>query len=486
MHDFVVRLHCNGVKPAAVLHELGQRCASHLEAKGATSLSVQPGRVRWCGSLAALTRTKGGTGNVIALACDENDSGWTLAALQSALSVATWSSALVRAGCPAASAFKVKIKADRALLVRLSLSVTDVTELVASTVVEARPAWRAVLSTSKADAILDVELRADGFVAGVVVRDAAGAGGEGSSHAANEPQRLRQRVVSTPASVPRWLRDARREKVIAFDSSRYRLVELVADLLGVPAVDLGRLHLLKLADVRWPMHPKLAKAYKLAGVHVPPEAMASSFGDQALASDPRHQNFLRAFRLLAAEVVAPNMLLRRDAAAAEVPHDGGGGGCGGGCGGGGGCGDGDGSSGGESPRILCQLPPTLRISLPGAPPTISLHSDAVYPHHHPCEVNWWLPLTRVYGSNTLWIESTPGASDYKPVELCPGQLLRCNGYECRHYTMPNATEHSRVSFDFRAVPEELAAGEGGQPSMRCGEFPVELIAISSRVEVELA
>jgi len=267
VHDFVVRLHCNGVKPAAVLHELGQRCASHLEAKGATSLSVQPGRVRWCGSLAALTRTKGGTGNVIALACDENDSGWTLAALQSALSVATWSSALVRAGCPAASAFKVKIKADRAVLERLSLSVTDVTELVASTVAEARPAWRAVLSTSKADAILDVELRADGFVAGVVVRDAAGAGGEGSSHAANEPQRLRQRVVSTPASVPRWLRDARREKVIAFDSSRYRLVELVADLLGVPAVDLGRLHLLKLADVRWPMHPKLAKAYKLAGVH---------------------------------------------------------------------------------------------------------------------------------------------------------------------------------------------------------------------------
>ena len=71
-------------------------------------------------------------------------------------------------------------------------------------------------------------------------------------------------------------------------------------------------------------------------------------------------------------------------------------------------------------------------------------------------MNWWLPLTPVADSNTLWLESAPGASDYRPMALQPGQALRFNGYECRHYTLENQTDASRVSFDWRVVPSELA------------------------------
>ena len=41
------------------------------------------------------------------------------------------------------------------------------------------------------------------------------------------------------------------------------------------------------------------------------------------------------------------------------------------------------------------------------------------------------------------------------MELCSGQALRFNGNKCRHYTLPNSTPHTRVSFDFRVVPKQL-------------------------------
>ena len=96
-----------------------------------------------------------------------------------------------------------------------------------------------------------------------------------------------------------------------------------------------------------------------------------------------------------------------------------------------------------------------------------------YALHWRGEVNFWLPVTSVFGSNTLWLESEPGAGDFRPMELSAGELLRFNGYECRHYTMPNETAASRVSFDWRAIPAELCGAAGGAVEM-IGDYPAEL------------
>ena len=88
-----------------------------------------------------------------------------------------------------------------------------------------------------------------------------------------------------------------------------------------------------------------------------------------------------------------------------------------------------------------------------------MHRDGEYEKHESAEINFWVPLTAAYGSNTLYAESEPELADFNPFELEPGQGARFNGQQCRHYTVPNRTEHTRVSIDFRAVPLSLYRGD---------------------------
>jgi hypothetical protein len=61
-------------------------------------------------------------------------------------------------------------------------------------------------------------------------------------------------------------------------------------------------------------------------------------------------------------------------------------------------------------RILYQRAPTLRIYFPSEVALGQLHHDRDY-HHQPSEINFWLPLTDVFGNNSLWIESEPEKGD---------------------------------------------------------------------------
>ena len=102
--------------------------------------------------------------------------------------------------------------------------------------------------------------------------------------------------------------------------------------------------------------------------------------------------------------------------------------------------------------ILFQRDPTFRCHVAGGgAPTGRLHCDADYGHQL-CELNFWLPLTRVHGSNSLYAESTPGRGDYSAFELGYGGVQRFWGAACRHYTVANTSDITRVSFDFRVVP----------------------------------
>ena len=122
----------------------------------------------------------------------------------------------------------------------------------------------------------------------------------------------------------------------------------------------------------------------------------------------------------------------------------------------------------EAPdNIIYQRHPTLRVSLPSDKPMGVPHTDYEY-HHMPSEVNIWIPLTNVFGSNTLYTESRPNANDYKPVEMCYGEGLRFWGNKCRHYTIANTTDVTRVSLDFRVIARNRYNPKFVDMKGRCG------------------
>merc|ERR1712039_1150424 len=104
--------------------------------------------------------------------------------------------------------------------------------------------------------------------------------------------------------------------------------------------------------------------------------------------------------------------------------------------------------------------------------TIGVHCDADYHGHHPTEANFWVPLVTVGGANTLWVESAPEADDFRPIALGLGDVLRFNGSRCRHHTVPNTTDVTRVSFDLRAIP---ASSVKGSPPERIGDYGVAFV-----------
>ena len=104
--------------------------------------------------------------------------------------------------------------------------------------------------------------------------------------------------------------------------------------------------------------------------------------------------------------------------------------------------------------------------MPSRVPTIATHRDADYPGHHDAEVNFWVPLVDVsegerWRSMALWLETAPERADYRAVPLRQGEALRFNGSLCRHHTVPNASDRTRVSFDLRAIPASAVHPRGG-------------------------
>merc|ERR1712183_415288 len=96
--------------------------------------------------------------------------------------------------------------------------------------------------------------------------------------------------------------------------------------------------------------------------------------------------------------------------------------------------------------------PCVRIVPPGNNWTIRPHADFMY--GHPVgSINLWVPLTSASGSNTLFAELSPGGEDFAPLNLEYGELCRWYGTNCAHFTLPNISDQTRVSLDFRVVPE---------------------------------
>ena len=67
-------------------------------------------------------------------------------------------------------------------------------------------------------------------------------------------------------------------------------------------------------------------------------------------------------------------------------------------------------------------------------------------------LNIWVPLAKVWGDNSLWVESKIGAKDFKPITMHPGQALVFDGVNLGHGSKINTTISTRISFDFRVMP----------------------------------
>ena len=100
-----------------------------------------------------------------------------------------------------------------------------------------------------------------------------------------------------------------------------------------------------------------------------------------------------------------------------------------------------------------QSPPSFRFHYCGLGSSV-FHRDRDFGVEDG-KLNVWVPLTNVWGDNSLWIESEVGAKDYRPITMTPGQALIFDGVNLGHGSKINTTNSTRISFDFR-----LLLGEG--------------------------
>ena len=108
--------------------------------------------------------------------------------------------------------------------------------------------------------------------------------------------------------------------------------------------------------------------------------------------------------------------------------------------------------------LYYQRRPSHRMLFRDAPGESRYHRDRDY-GHDPAEVNYWVPQTRAFDTNSIWLESREDAGDFAPAELELGQYLRFDGANLRHGAKVNRTDRTRVSFDFRVVPASAATEE---------------------------
>lgn len=108
--------------------------------------------------------------------------------------------------------------------------------------------------------------------------------------------------------------------------------------------------------------------------------------------------------------------------------------------------------------IYYQVRPTHRIHFIDGRGQLRFHRDSDYGHYEE-EINFLVPQTPVYGTNSIYLESSPGEKDFKAIKMSAGQFLKFKGTKLEHGARVNLTDESRVSFDFRIIPFSKAPSE---------------------------
>jgi len=101
-------------------------------------------------------------------------------------------------------------------------------------------------------------------------------------------------------------------------------------------------------------------------------------------------------------------------------------------------------------EIVYQKIPTFRVHMVENLGVGEWHRDRTY-NHGKTEVNFWLPFTDTYDTNTIWMESKEDLEDFMPYSVKYGEVLVFDGANLMHGNKINKTKDSRASIDFRLV-----------------------------------
>jgi len=108
-------------------------------------------------------------------------------------------------------------------------------------------------------------------------------------------------------------------------------------------------------------------------------------------------------------------------------------------------------------KIVFQKIPTFRVHLPNNVSVGEFHKDKHYRNQDwadkVMELNYFLTLTDAYSTNTIWAETEEDKKDFKPIESNYGQCVEWCATKLTHGNKKNQTNQTRVSFDFRVIPE---------------------------------
>ena len=112
-------------------------------------------------------------------------------------------------------------------------------------------------------------------------------------------------------------------------------------------------------------------------------------------------------------------------------------------------------------EIIYQKIPTFRVHQVDNLGVGEWHKDKTY-NHEVNELNFWLPFTDTYETNTIWCESKEDLGDYMPYNVKYGEVLVFSGANLTHGNKINETEDTRISMDFRLVdPVIFSSNENG-------------------------
>ena len=108
-------------------------------------------------------------------------------------------------------------------------------------------------------------------------------------------------------------------------------------------------------------------------------------------------------------------------------------------------------------QIVYQKIPTFRVHLPGNVSVGEFHKDKHYRNvewaEKVKETNYYVPLTKAYGTNTIWAESEEDKGDFQPFNSDYGECIEWDASNLKHGNKDNITNVTRVSFDFRVIPK---------------------------------
>ena len=106
-------------------------------------------------------------------------------------------------------------------------------------------------------------------------------------------------------------------------------------------------------------------------------------------------------------------------------------------------------------KIVYQKIPTFRVHLPKNISVGEFHKDKHYRNKAWAdkvrELNYFVPLTKAYGTNTIWAETEEDKGDFSAIVANYGDCIQRNGTKLTHGKKKNRTKKTRVSFDFRVI-----------------------------------